>query len=470
MQSTLRTIKEASELLKLTEQQIRNLCRAGKLQSQKLGSAWVIESAVLEHFKSSHSCGDAENQIGSTVQLNGKPIALSFFSGAMGMDIGLERAGFDILLCCEVDKACRKTIARNHPERALIGDIRNYESEEIRSAAGLSVDQEIDLVVGGPPCQAFSTAGKRKGLGDARGNLLIRFLELIIDLSPKFAVIENVRGILSASMAEEDYPNLGGVSIPRYPQVAGGVLRYVIDRLESAGYGVNFNLYNAANFGTPQQRERVIIIASRDGQVVPDLKPTHSSNNQFDLPTWINLREALAGLEHKDHTYLKFPEKRLRYYRMLKPGQNWRDLDVDLQKEALGQSYYSGGGKTGFFRRLSWDKPSPTLVTHPAMPATDLAHPESDRPLSIEEYMRIQQFPDDWKFEGTLVEKYRQIGNAVPVGLGHAIGKHLMELRSGNWPKTPLSFKYSRYSRTDKKSWEVLWEKSMSSSKQASLF
>ena len=120
----------------------------------------------------------------------------------------------------------------------------------------------------------------------------------------------------------------------------------------------------------------------------------------------------------KKHDHINFPEKRLKYYRKLKGGQNWKNLSEKLQKEALGKSYFSGGGKTGFLRRISWDKPAPTLVTHPAMPATDLCHPDEDRPLSIQEYLRVQQFPRKWTLKGPLTEKYKQVGNAVPVGLG----------------------------------------------------
>ncbi|MBF6682394.1 DNA cytosine methyltransferase, partial [Acinetobacter baumannii] len=130
------------------------------------------------------------------------------------------------------------------------------------------------------------------------------------------------------------------------------------------------------------------------------LTPTHSEDGAQGLPAWRTVRQALEGLNN--HNHLNFPEKRLRFYRLLKAGQNWRNLPEDQQREALGKSYFAGGGKTGFLRRLAWDKPSPTLVTHPAMPATDLAHPEADRPLSIEEYKRIQEFPDDWQLAGPL--------------------------------------------------------------------
>lgn len=147
---------------------------------------------------------------------------------------------------------------------------------------------------------------------------------------------------------------------------------------------------------------------------------------------------------------------------MLKPGQYWRNLPENLQQEALGKSYYAGGGKTGFLRRLAWDEPSPTLVTHPAMPATDLAHPEEDRPLSVEEYKRIQEFPDDWKLEGGLVQQYKQIGNAVPVSLGKAVGKLLVEHIDGRLPVAYPGFQYSRYKGNDESSWETAFAKRLS--------
>ena len=142
--------------------------------------------------------------------------------------------------------------------------------------------------------------------------------------------------------------------------------------------------------------------------------------------------------------FIKFPEKRLKYYRLLKEGQNWRNLSEALQKEAMGKSYFLGGGKTGFYRRLAWNAPSPTLVTHPAMPATDLGHPEEDRPLSIQEYKRIQEFPDTWEIKGNLINQYKQIGNAVPVSVGKAIGKTILKHFVEDEFKKYDGFKYSR--------------------------
>jgi DNA (cytosine-5)-methyltransferase 1 len=380
--------------------------------------------------------------------------ALSFFSGCMGLDLGLEKEGIAVLLACEIDPAARQTIATNRPDMALLADIRNYSAAEIRTAAGLTPTEPIDVIVGGPPCQAFSSAGKRQGFSDDRGNVFLTFIDRIIDLQPRFAVIENVRGLLSAPLQHRPHEMRG----PQFPPLAqdeqrGGALCFVIQRLKQAGYSVSFNLYNAANFGSPQQRERVVLICSCDGVKLPYLVPTHAPQGLYDLPPWRSLREALNGLPADHHHFVKFPEKRLRYYRMLKPGQNWRDLPAIVQPEAMGASYHAGGGKTGFYRRLAWDKPSPTLVTHPAMPATDLAHPELDRPLSIEEYKRIQEFPDDWVIEGKLIDQYRQVGNAVPCSLGRAIARLLIaHVNDAPIPRYP-DFPYSRYHNTDDVSW-----------------
>jgi DNA (cytosine-5)-methyltransferase 1 len=397
--------------------------------------------------------------------------ALSFFSGCMGLDLGLEQEGIEVLLACEIDSATRKTIQINRPNLPLIEDIRDYTAIEIREKAGLSQTEDIDMIVGGPPCQAFSSAGKRQGLNDERGNVFLTFIDLITQLKPRFAIIENVRGLLSAPLNHRPH-HMRGKNFPSLSQdeQRGGALLFIIQQLKQAGYSISFNLYNSANFGTPQQRERIIIACSRDGKKLPYLTPTHSENNLYNLPQWRTLRSALEELP-EEHHFVKFPEKRLKYYRLLKPGQNWRNLPVELQPEALGKSYYSGGGKTGFYRRLAWDKPSPTLVTHPAMPATDLAHPEADRPLSIEEYKRIQEIPENWIITGSLLQQYRQVGNAVPCSLGKAIAKMLINYINGKTPIVYPNFPYSRYHHTDDVSWmkEILGQVEETTVKQLRL-
>ncbi len=381
---------------------------------------------------------------------------ISFFSGALGLDLGLEAAGFEPVFFNEIEKKFCETIRLNRAKTPLYDcDIRELTTKKISKDHGLKKG-ELFAIVGGPPCQAFSTAGKRRGLNDSRGNVFLHFIDLIETLMPRYVIIENVRGLLSTPLKHRPHDQRGKGFASLTPEESpGGALAHIISKLESAGYKLSFTLYNAANFGVPQIRERIIIFANREGKEIPFMAATHSDTDK-KLPSWKTILDAIWELRNKkklEHTY--FPEKRLKYYRLLNAGQNWRSLAVKLQKEALGKSYYSGGGKTGFLRRLDWNKPSPTLVTSPIMPATDLCHPTQERPLSIEEYIRIQTFPINYKLSGNTMEKYKQLGNAVPCKLGEAVGKHLVKFHMGILKDFNTNGKLSRYLNTDHKSWQL---------------
>ena len=465
--STRITTKEAAYLLNISEQRIRTLCRTGILSATRFGRSWMLEPESVKRYGLQTSHMIVEDHAAYAVQkdTNNKPIALSFFSGAMGLDIGIEKAGFDVRLACEIDKYCRQTIALNKPNMALLSDINDYSKQDILDASGLTEADEIDLIIGGPPCQAFSTAGKRKAFNDDRGNVFLKYIDLAVELNPNYIIVENVRGLLSCPMDHRPHDERG----PDFPnltadEMKGGALNFILSKLKKSGYSYSFNLYNSANFGTPQIRERVIIVCARDGKTPPYLTPTHTEKKEYGLPKWKTFKQAVKGLT--EHQHLNFPEKRLKYYRMLKPGENWKNLPEKLKKEALGKSFYAGGGKTGFLRRLAWNKPSPTVVTHPAMPATDLAHPEEDRPLSIQEYKRIQEFPDSWILAGPLIQQYKQVGNAVPSGLGFAVGRLIVSLLNNEKPEQFLGFNYSRYKNTSNHEWEEQFLKSYNNATQ----
>lgn len=330
---------------------------------------------------------------------------------------------------------------------ALIGDISKYSAKDVLKFANIPEGQKVDVIFGGPPCQAFSTAGARRALDDERGNIFLKYIELVREIRPTYVVIENVRGLLSAP-----YP-YKKVSEP----IKGGALCIILDKLEEAGYTISFELYNAANFGAPQIRERVVMIGKLGKQKVPYLSPTHSETGDYGLKKWRSLREALLGLSEGGQHYIEFPERRLKFYRMLSEGQYWKDLPEDVLEEAMGHKLQLGGGKTGFYRRLNFSRPSPTLVTNPTMPATDLCHPTEDRPLSVEEYSRIQEFPDDWVICGPILEQYRQIGNAVPIKLGEAIAKTIIADMNGQLLPQYQGFPYSRYKNTN----DITWRKQM---------
>lgn len=440
----LLSVENAARKLGVTKPTISKAIREGHLVANKVGNTLVIEnehfSRYLEQYNLEQAPLDHQREFENIPEIT----ALSFFSGALGLDLGMEIAGIKPLLFCENDRKCRMTIQSMRPDTGLIGDITKYDAKKIRSFARLPENHPIDIVFGGPPCQAFSTAGARRAFNDARGNVFLHFIKLAIDLKPQYIIIENVRGLLSASWA----------SIAGGEPVKGGALRLILSNLASAGYTISFNLYNAANFGAPQIRERVVLIAKKSGKAVPYLTPTHSKDGSFGLPTWRTFGESVEGLLERDMHSVQFPEKRLKYFRMLSEGQYWKDLPSEAQPEAMGKSYGLSGGKTGFYRRISFDKPCPTLVTSPTMPATDLCHPTEDRPLSIEEYRRIQGFPDDWKIRGSLTDMYRQIGNAVPVALGTAIGKAIRDDMSGKEIDPRFeSFPYSRYGNSNDKAW-----------------
>jgi DNA (cytosine-5)-methyltransferase 1 len=381
---------------------------------------------------------------------------LSFFSGAFGLDLGLEQAGMHPLAVNEFDPVICRTIRENRPKLQLYDfDIRRLSSTFL--CKDLNIHRgELFAVVGGPPCQAFSTAGRRLGLNDERGNVFLHFIHLILELQPKYAIFENVRGLLSAPLMHRPHDLRG----PDHPPLEeeekpGGALLHILNLLERGGYATTFNLYNSANYGVPQVRERLIFFASREGEAVPFIAPSHSKNATGGLQRWRTVRQAIGRFEKQPGETGKFPERRLKYFEMLKSGQNWRDLPQEVKKLAMGKSWYAGGGKTGFYRRLDWNKPAPTLVTRPTMPATALCHPSVLRPLSVNEYAALQTFPDDYKFIGKLDDKYRQIGNAVPPLFARAIGEHILRFDDGEVSDLRFAQKFSRYSGTDHESWRA---------------
>ena len=345
-----------------------------------------------------------------------RPVAISCFSGALGLDVGLEQAGFAVRLAVDIDQDARATIKANRPHLSVLDDIRQLTAADVRAAAGIAEDQDIDLVAGGSPCQSYSLAGKRRGLDDPRGGLLLTFVDLSLDLRPRYVVVENVPGLLLD---------------PAFDEVLG--------RFRHGGYVASWNLYNSACFGTAQCRERVIIVASRNGRV-PYLTPTNSDKPEDGLPPWRTLRDAIGDMAGVEHHGARYSQKRLELWRLLKAGQDGRHLRdlVQAGDDAIGR-------KACYYKRLAWDKPAPTLVTKPGSFRSGCCHPEEHRPLSINEYKRIQGFPDGHKVEGSVTAQYRQIGNAVPVPVGKAIGLAILRhMRTGNSSEERPGFRFSR--------------------------
>ena len=368
--------------------------------------------------------------------------AISLFSGAMGLDLGIEKSGFDIKVCVEFNKWAANTIRKNSQIPVIEKDINDVSSQEVLDIAGLK-KEDVFLVCGGPPCQAFSSAGARRGFADFRGNTMINYLRMIREIQPKYFIMENVRGILSAKLnaVPEEYMEYDSIKDKR-----GSVITFLTNEFKKCGYTVSFALFNAANYGVPQKRERMIFFGHRGSERIPLPRPTHSEDGtMIGTKKWIPIRDVLKDLPAAEaDEYNELSDKNKKYLSMLSQGQNWKNLPDGMAEIAMGKAYKLGGGKTGFFRRLSMDEPSPTLVTVPTMPATMLCHPTELRPLSVKEYARIQQFPDHWKFEGKLAEIYKQIGNAVPTGLGYMAGLNIIRFHE----ELNNIVKYSRYKDT----------------------
>jgi DNA (cytosine-5)-methyltransferase 1 len=354
----------------------------------------------------------------------------SLFSGAMGLDLGFITAGFKIAVANDIDSKAITTCRTNLPDIPYIQkSIDHLGSDEILKTSGIS-KEKIDLLLAAPPCQPYSTAGKRRGLKDARSSPLTAFLSLINEFQPRSFVMEEVTGLLSSRIEHVPITERGKQTLNENQQ-PGSVFKLVLEMLKSTGYQYDYRVLNAADYGAPQSRQRLIIIGLKDGKVsFPE--PTHRLKNDLTKypksQIWNTLWEGIADIQPSAMHHTSLAGRAAKYMQSVPPGGNWRHLPEDQIQEAMGGAYHAGGGKMGFFRRLAWDEPSPTLLTSPLQKGSMYVHPYELRPLSIEEYKRIQGFPDDWIIEGTLQDQYRQIGNAVPVYLSYAIAQHMKKL------------------------------------------
>lgn len=378
----------------------------------------------------------------------GKYKAISLFSGAMGLDLGIESTGrFELLACLEKEQSFCETIRLNQKAgrlpsamRIYQGDICGISPEQLMAACGLKPG-ELDLLVGGPPCQSFSTAGKRGTVQDPRGVLLWQFLRFVEVLQPKLFVMENVRGLVSAALNHRhiaDRPDRGGISLME-EEMPGSVIRLLahdLQKMAASAYHMDCFEVNAVNYGAPQLRERAVFIGNRFNKQIDFPSPTHGQQS-VTLRPWRTLRDAIGHLDNAGKVIMDFSPRKKSYLQRVPEGSNWRSLPVHLQMESMGRAWHAKGGRSGWWRRLSFDLPCPTLVTMPNHASTSLCHPTHVRALSLKEYALIQEFPKDWEFAGTAQQQYAQAGNAVPVRLGRVAGEvvagALDELGSRRW-------------------------------------
>lgn len=363
---------------------------------------------------------------------------VDLFAGVGGLSFGFaHRSEFQVLAANEILHPMAEAYRLNHPGVEMFeGDIKDFGLTAMKSTFGKTLPK-IDLVVGGPPCQAYSTVGKRL-LDDPRGALFQEYYRILKELKPKAFIFENVKGLLSMSEGE--------------------LLSTIVDLFESLGYQVQFRLLNAANYGAPQLRERVIIVGTTQGMTFE--YPTHTHRDPADsvtlsnsrIPTWLTLGEAIGDLPRIEAGQEAFEyalPAQNEFQRLMRQNAPSRLMDHNSPRHnaqliALMEALPEGGSpkdipkelrpKSGFpntYCRLWWDRPSTTVTRNLGTPSSSRCiHPHAARGLTTREGARIQCFPDDYLFYGTRSDKNLQIGNAVPTFLSQALASEILRTLS----------------------------------------
>jgi len=324
---------------------------------------------------------------------------IELFAGGGGLALGLEKAGLSCLVLNEIDKDACATLKHNRPQwNILKGDIKNFDFTKYK--------HQVDIVTGGFPCQAFSFAGKKLGLEDARGTLFDEFARVVEETQPLICMAENVPGLLKHN--------------------DGKTIEGMLSVLKDVGYRVlPPKILKAIFHRVPQKRERVLIVAIRkDLDIRYDFPKPHQEH--YTLQDALKAG-SLFSCDVPESIGMTYSKSKAEILKHVPPGRYWKALPLKLQKEYMQKSFYLGGGKTGMARRMNWEEPCLTLTCSPAQKQTERCHPEETRPFTVREYARIQTFPDDWEFQGSMSAKYKQIGNAVPVNLAEEIGYTLVK-------------------------------------------
>lgn len=328
--------------------------------------------------------------------------SVELFAGGGGLALGMSLAGFKHVLLNEFDHSACNTLRTNRPDWNIMeSDIHQIDFRPLKG--------KIDFLSGGFPCQAFSYAGKQGGFADTRGTLFFEMARAVKEINPKVFMCENVKGLLS-------HDN-------------GNTINVIKNTISELGYTlVEPRVLKALMYQVPQKRERLILIAIRN-----DL----ASKVQFRWPSPYNNILTLRDVFYKGIVYdtdvpesegIQYPIKKRNVLDLIPQGGNWRNLPDNIAQNYMGGSWLLGGGKTGMARRLAMDEPSLTLTCSPCQKQTERCHPLETRPLTVREYARVQTFPDSWIFSGSISDKYKQIGNAVPVNLSWAVGRSLIRL------------------------------------------
>ncbi|SFP60710.1 DNA (cytosine-5-)-methyltransferase [Parafilimonas terrae] len=395
------SLSETSKLIGKSKETLRRWDRDGKLNAvrEPISNYRVYEKAKVQTLFANLLGENIEEETSNFVKAKKDYKVLELFAGAGGFAVGMEKSGLKCVALNEIDKWACQTLRQNRPAwKVLEGDIRAFDFTEYKD--------KVDVVTGGFPCQAFSYAGKKLGLADARGTLFYEFARVVKEVNPPICIGENVRGLLS--------------------HANGKTLQGMISILSEIGYNVApVQVLKAINFKVPQKRERLILVAIRKDIDLQYYYPK-PYKKVYNLEDALKKGDLFCNNVPKSKG-AKYPESKKQVLDLVPPKGYWRDLPIEVQKQFMGKSFYLGGGKTGMARRIGWDEPCLTLTCSPAQKQTERCHPDETRPFTIREYARIQTFPDDWEFSGSLAQQYKQIGNAVPVNLGCEVGYSIIK-------------------------------------------
>ncbi len=403
------SLAEVADLLSVSKETLRRWDRNGKLSAvrEPMSNYRVYHKDQLKIFDSLDFLFAPTENLNEIIP-NRDFNSIELFAGAGGLAIGLEESGIKCLALNEFDHWACETLRKNRPGWNVIeDDVRNVSFSDLKG--------KVDIVTGGFPCQAFSYAGKKLGLNDSRGTLFYEFARVVQETMPAICLAENVRGLLT-------HDN-------------GRTIEGMISILDEIGYNViTPRIFKTIFYKVPQKRERLLIVGIRK-----DL-----NQHLFEFPKPFKKVYALKDALKKGELFdcdvpgspgSKYPKGKKDVLDLVPEGGYWRDLPIDIQKKYMGGSFYLGGGKTGMARRMSWSEPCLTLTCNPAQKQTERCHPEETRPFTVREYARIQTFPDDWDFSGSISQQYKQIGNAVPVNFAIEVGYSIIRFLNKIYPK-----------------------------------
>ena len=322
---------------------------------------------------------------------------IDLFSGIGGFHLAMHQLNGKCVLSSEIDKYAIDTYLDNY------GINSNHDITKIR-------DEDFpkhNVLCGGFPCQAFSKAGKQLGFADqTKGTLFFQIVRILKNekVRPEYIILENVRNLLSHDK--------------------GNTFKIICDIFCEQGYNIEYKVLNALDYGVAQKRERLIVVGIRK-----DLQDKVFFTFPKKHDKKLVLRDILQNVPKSQCA--KYSEQKAAVFALVPAGGYWRDIDPNIAKAYMKTCWNMAGGRTGILRRLSFDEPSLTVLTTPQMKQTDRCHPSEIRPFSVRENARIQSFPDEWEFCGSMAEQYKQIGNAVPVNLAYEIGKEIIKSLNG---------------------------------------